>query len=95
MASQPQATLSPAGILNGKSVHLQSAVAHIGRISRELGADPQVVVTKRSDDIPSMAARALAEHHQPIVAGGGDSTVNAIVGKLAGTDIALGKIECV
>lgn len=47
-------------------------------------------MTKRGDDIPSMAAGALAEHHQPIVAGGGDGTVNDIAGKLAGTDIALG-----
>jgi hypothetical protein len=31
MASQPQANLTPAFILNGKSVHLQAALAHIAR----------------------------------------------------------------
>jgi diacylglycerol kinase family enzyme len=28
----------------------------------------------------------LAERRQPVVAGGGDGTVNAIAGKLAGSD---------
>lgn len=90
MASQPQATLSPTCILNGKSVYLPAALAHIRRISGEFGVEAQVVVTKRGDDISSLAARALAERHQLIVAGGGDGTVNAVAGKVAGTDIALG-----
>ncbi len=90
MASQPQPTLNPTCILNGKSVHLQVALMHIRRISREIGVEAQVVVTKRGDDISSLTARALAERRRPVVAGGGDGTVNAIAGKLAGTDIALG-----
>jgi len=65
-------------------------MTHIPRISREFGAETRVLVTKRDDDIPSLAARALAERRQPVVAGGGDGTVNAIAGKLAGTDNALG-----
>jgi len=90
MASQPQASLAPAFILNGKSVHLQAALAHIARVSAEFGAEPQVVVTKRGDDVSSLAAHARAESHQPIVAGGGDGTVNAVAGSLAGTDGVLG-----
>lgn len=90
MASQPQAILRPTCILNGKSVRLQAALAHIGSISGEFGADTQIIVTKRGDDVPALAARALAELRQPIVAGGGDGTVNALAGKLAGTDTALG-----
>lgn len=89
MPSQPQATLSPTCILNSKSVHLQAALAHIARISGEFGVEAQVVVTKRGEDISSLAARALAEHRQPIAAGGGDGTVNAVAGQLAGTDTAL------
>ena len=50
----------------------------------------QVVVTKRGDDISALVARALGEHRHPIVAGGGDGTVNAVAGKLAGTDTPLG-----
>ena len=63
---------------------------HIPRISAEYGAETQVVVTKRGDDVSSLAAHALAEHRHPVVAGGGDGTVNAIAGKLAGTEAILG-----
>jgi len=90
MASRPPQILSPTCILNGKSVHLQAALACIARISAEFGAAPQVVVTKRGDDISSLAAHALAESRQLVVAGGGDGTVNGVAGRLAGTDIALG-----
>lgn len=90
MASQPQDILRPTCILNGKSVHLQAALAQIPRLSGEFGADTQIIVTKRGDDVSGLAARALAERRRPIVAGGGDGTVNAVAGKLAGTEIALG-----
>ena len=90
MASQPQPILNPTCILNGKSVHLQVALLHIARISGEIGVEAQVVVTKRGDDISSLAAHALAERRRPVVAGGGDGTVNAVAAKLAGTDTALG-----
>jgi len=90
MDKQPPAILSPTCILNGHSVHVEEAKAHIARISREVGAQVQVVVTKRGDDISALVARALGEHRNPIMAGGGDGTVNAVAGKLAGTDTALG-----
>jgi len=90
MASQSLLISSPACILNGKSVYLQAVLAHIGRISDEFGVKAQVVTTKRGDDIAFLAARALAERHQPIVAGGGDGTVNAVASKLAGIDVSLG-----
>jgi diacylglycerol kinase family enzyme len=81
---------APTFILNGKSVHLQAALAHIARISAEFGVTPQVIVTKRGDDVSALAARARAESHRPIVAGGGDGTVNVVAGTLAGTDGVLG-----
>jgi diacylglycerol kinase family enzyme len=90
MASQPQASLNPACILNGKSVHLKAALAHMARISAEFGLKPRISVTNRGDDVSAMAAGILAEGHQPIVAGGGDGTVNAVAGKLVGTATALG-----
>lgn len=90
MTFQPPAILSPTCILNGHSVHVEEAKAHIARISAELAVQVQVVVTKRGDDISALVARALGEHRQPIVAGGGDGTVNAVAGKLAGTDTPLG-----
>jgi diacylglycerol kinase family enzyme len=90
MAPQLQTTISPTCILNGKSVHLQSALANIASISGEFGVETQVIVTKPDDAISSLVARALSEHRQPVVAGGGDGTVNAVANRLAGTDIALG-----
>jgi YegS/Rv2252/BmrU family lipid kinase len=86
----PAACSSPTCILNGHSVHVQEARAHIARISREFGVETRVVVTKHGDDITTLAARAVADDCQIVVAGGGDGTVNAVAGKLAGTDTALG-----
>ena len=90
MSPQPPATFNPTCILNGHSAHVEEAKAHIARISGEVRAQVEVVVTRRGDDISSLAARALSERRQPIVAGGGDGTVNGVAGKLAGTDTALG-----
>jgi diacylglycerol kinase family enzyme len=90
MTSQPPEISSSTCILNGHSAHVEEAKAHIARISGEIGVEVQVVVTKRGDDISSLAARALSERRHPVVAGGGDGTVNAVVGKLAGTDTPLG-----
>jgi diacylglycerol kinase family enzyme len=90
MTLQPLAILSPTCILNGHSVHVEEAKAHIARISEEVAVQVQVVVTKRGDDISSLAARAVSERRHPVVAGGGDGTVNAVAGKLAGTDTPLG-----
>ncbi len=90
MTFQPPAILSPTCILNGHSVHVEETKAHIARISGEVAVQVQVVVTKRGDDISSLAARALSERRHPVVAGGGDGTVNAVAGMLAGTDTPLG-----
>ena len=64
--------------------------AHIARVSDGFGIAAQVIVTKRGDDIASLAAQAVTAKRAPIVAGGGDGTVNAVAGKLAGTDTVLG-----
>jgi diacylglycerol kinase family enzyme len=91
MTSRPQGeSLGPTCILNGHSVHVEEAQAHIGRISGELGVRVNVVVTHKGDDISSLAARALSQNRHPVVAGGGDGTVSAVAGVLAGTDAAIG-----
>jgi diacylglycerol kinase family enzyme len=80
----------PAFILNGHSIRVNEAKAHIARAAVEFGVETQVVVTRRGDDISALASRALNENHEPVVAGGGDGTVNAVAGRLAGVDVALG-----
>lgn len=91
-STQQQASRTPVCILNGHSAHVQEAKTHIAHIAREFGAEPVVIVTKRGDDISPLAGRALAERHAMVVAGGGDGTVNAVAGELAGTATALGVI---
>lgn len=56
MTFQPPAILSPTCILNGHSVHVEEAKAHIARISGEVAVQVQVVVTKRGDDIAALVA---------------------------------------
>lgn len=91
MTSRPQGeSIGPTCILNGHSVHVEEAQAHIARVSSELGARAHVIVTRKGDDISSLAARALSENRHPVVAGGGDGTVSAVAGVLAGTDAAIG-----
>jgi len=82
--------LGPTCILNGKSTHLQPALAHIARVSGEVGVEMQVFVTKHGDDIASFAARAVAEKRGLIVAGGGDGTINAVAGQLVSTETTFG-----
>jgi diacylglycerol kinase family enzyme len=87
---QPDQPRNPAFVLNGHSVHVEEAKAHIARISAELGAPAQVIVTRKGDNISQLAARAIGEGRHPVAAGGGDGTVNAVAGMLAGTSVALG-----
>ncbi len=89
LAQQPRFS-GPLCILNGHSVHVDEAKAQVARFARECGVRAEVVVTRRGDDIAALTARALAEGRQLVVAGGGNGTVGAVAGKLAGTDAALG-----
>lgn len=83
-------SISPTCILNGASIHLEAARAHIVRIAGEFGVPAQIIVAGRGNELSALARRAVAEHRQPVVAGGGDGTVNAVAGALVGTDAALG-----
>jgi diacylglycerol kinase family enzyme len=82
--------MAPTFILNGASIHVAEVQAHIVRISGELGVQAQIVVARSGGELSPAAARAVAEERQPVVAGGGDGTVNAVAGALVGTDTALG-----
>jgi len=77
-------------ILNGASVHAEAARALIARIASELCTQAQVIVTRTGDELVPLAKRAVSEKHSRVAAGGGDGTVNAVAGVVAGTDTALG-----
>ncbi len=63
---------------------------HIARISGEFGVQAHIVVAQSGGELSPLAARAVGKNRQPVVAGGGDGTVNAVAGALVGTDTALG-----
>jgi len=81
--------MGPTFILNGASVHVEAARTLIARISGELDVQAQIVVARQGDELSPSAARALAGGNQPVVAGGGDGTINAVAGALVGTNTAL------
>ena len=79
-------------ILNGASVHAEAVRALIARTSSELGTQARVIVTRTGEEPVRIAKRAVSEKHSRVAAGGGDGTVNAVAGAVAGTDTALGVI---
>ena len=83
LQKSPDQPLGPTFILNGASIHMEAAREHIGRISRELGIEAQIVVARSGDELTPSAARAVGEKRQRVVAGGGDGTINAVAGALA------------
>jgi diacylglycerol kinase family enzyme len=91
MSSHPfDKSVRPTCILNGASVHAEAARALVARISGEFGVPRHIVVTRSGDQLAPLAASAIAEGSQPVVAGGGDGTINAVAGALVGTNTALG-----
>jgi diacylglycerol kinase family enzyme len=52
--------------------------------------DVRIWVANSGDEIPDLARHALGEHADPIAAGGGDGTVNAVASVLAETGKTLG-----
>ena len=77
-------------ILNGASVHVETARALIARVSSELGMQARVLVTRGGDELALLAKRAVSEGNSRVAAGGGDGTVNAVAGTVVGTETALG-----
>ena len=58
----PVVSSCPIWILNGHSIHVEEAQAHIAKISDEFGLQAHVVVTGRGDDISSLVARVASEN---------------------------------
>ena len=79
-------------ILNGASVHAETVRSLVARVSNELGTQARVIVTRAGDELAPLARSAVSENNSRVAAGGGDGTVNAVAGVVAGTDAALGVI---
>ena len=81
--------MGPVYILNGASIHADEARALVASVSHELGVAVDVVVAP-GEELGAVAAQAVRQGSERIVAGGGDGTVNAVAGAVAGTNAALG-----
>ena len=70
--------------------HREAAEAHLTRIAGEHGARAKIMRAHNGTELLSLAAQAVSEKSNPVVAGGGDGTVNALASKLIGTGTTLG-----
>ena len=92
MESQLQdKSAGPTCILNRASKYVETVREHLVRIAGEFGVQARIAVAS-GEELTALAARAVAEHSWPVVAGGGDGTINAVAGALVGSGTSLGII---
>jgi diacylglycerol kinase family enzyme len=70
--------------------HREAAEAQLIRIAGEHGVRAKILRARDGTELLSFAAQAVSDKSNPVVAGGGDGTVNALATKLIGTGTALG-----
>lgn len=64
------------------------------RAFHDAGADAQVVLVRRGEDLAAIARRLLAEKPDALVAAGGDGTLSTVAGVVHGTGTPLGIVPC-
>lgn len=62
----------------------------VAGVFRESGLEAQISLAKSGTEIVELARRAVRDKRQPIIAGGGDGTINAVASELVGTELSLG-----
>ncbi len=82
----------PAVILNAASGtgDKEAARDRLAELFRESGLEARIQLARSGEEIIELARRAVRENCQPIVAGGGDGTINAVASEVVGTDRTLG-----
>ena len=88
----PPATARPAVILNDSSGtgDKEQARERLNEIFSETGVEARISLARSGDEIIELAQRAVQDNCQPIIAGGGDGTINAVASVVVGTDRTLG-----
>ena len=82
----------PAVILNASSGtgDKEQARARLAELFSEGGVEARIQLARSGEEIIELARRAVSEGCQPVVAGGGDGTINAVASVVAGTNHTLG-----
>jgi len=82
----------PAVILNDSSGtgDKEQARQRLSEIFSESKVEARISLARSGDEIIELARRAVGDGCQPIIAGGGDGTINAVASVVAGTDRTLG-----
>src|SRR5207248_7071361 len=92
IAGQNAFGLKPRFIVNLRSGCAAQRYSALRDFASRHGAG--VVVTERTRHAFDLAAHAIAEKVELIVAVGGDGTMNEVAGALLGTDAILGLVPC-
>lgn len=74
----------------GKNPELLSV--QIKNYLKEYGFNPEIHLTKSSEDAESFAKYCVENHREMVIAAGGDGTINAVVNGLATSDVVFGVI---
>lgn len=84
--------MRPAVIINASSGTDDKAQAleQLKEMFAARGLEAQVQLARSGAEIVDFARRAVKEDRQPIIAGGGDGTINAVAAQLINTDRTLG-----
>jgi YegS/Rv2252/BmrU family lipid kinase len=82
----------PAIILNASSGtgDKENVRVSLAEAFRERGAEARIWLARSGDELLEYARRAIKEDCLPVIAGGGDGTINAVASTLVGTDRPLG-----
>ncbi len=77
-------------ILNRAAGTSENGEAKIPELFAKVGVEPNIQVPDETKDLSALAKEAAAGPDELIVAGGGDGTISAVAGALAGTGKRLG-----
>ena len=62
----------------------------LANLFSEHGAPAEILLATKGEEIPTLTRRAIEENSRPVVAAGGDGTINGVAAALVGTDTPLG-----
>lgn len=88
----PRRALRPAVIINASSgtSDKKEARERLSEIFASAGIEARISLAQSGEEIVEFARRAVRDNCQPIIAGGGDGTINAVASVIVDTDRTLG-----